>query len=313
MGDMGWSRESVERLDAWQQRHRVPGFAIAVGLRDHEDRGRDRGALLAYYGFISLFPLLLVLVTLLGIVLDDNSELRDEILATVYSRIPVIGPELQRNASSLESSGWVLLVALVVSLWSGLAVVRRAEESFNAQWGTPRSRRGFVASQARTVGALAVMGGGVLIATIATSAVHLLDDLPLGGRLLGALFAIVLNIGVLTVTFHVLLQATATWSDLYLGGIAGGITLWLLQIVGATYVDRVIVGASDVYGGFAIVLGLLVWIALLARVTLLASAINVVKVKELWPRSFSGQPTAGDLNARRLSVERDDLLAGRRA
>ena len=95
------------------------------------------------------------------------------------------------------------------------------------------------------------------------------------------------------------------WRDLAPGGVVGGVVLWVLQLIGATYLTRVIVGASDVYGPFATMFGLLVWIALLARATLLASEINVVRARRLWPRSLrvtlptdadrraSTQPSAG--------------------
>ena len=81
----------TQRFDGWQQRHRVPAFLVALLLRYREDQGRDYAAALSYYGFISLFPLLLALVTVLGIVLRNNTALQDRILDTVYSRIPVVG------------------------------------------------------------------------------------------------------------------------------------------------------------------------------------------------------------------------------
>ncbi len=99
--------------------------------------------------------------------------------------------------------------------------------------------------------------------------------------------AISVNVAVLIVAYRVLTQATLGWTDLYTGSLVGGIGLWALQLIGATYVSHVVVGASDVYGAFAVVFGLLVWIALLARLTLLASEINVVRANRFWPRSLS--------------------------
>ena len=102
------------------------------------------------------------------------------------------------------------------------------------------------------------------------------------------------------------MHANVGWRALTPGGIVGGIALWALQLVGATYVTRVIVGASDVYGAFATMFGLLVWIALLARVTLLASEVNVVRAKHLWPRSLRATPpTDADRRALEATMRRE--------
>jgi len=257
---------------------------------------------------MSLFPLLLVLVTVLGVVLDDNSDLRNRILDTVYAKIPVLGAQLRQSTTGLNSSGLVLAVGLIVSLWSGLAVVKRAQDALNLQWGVPRFRRpGFFARSLRGVGALAVVGAGILLATAATSVAAFLPELPMAGRLGGAVVAVMVNVGVLTVSYRVLSPSGGGWSSLWVGGVIGGAALWLLQLVGGTYVSRVIVGASDVYGAFAAMFGLLVWIALLARVTLIASEVKVVRAKQLWPRSLLGAPpTDADRRAFDETVRREE-------
>lgn len=302
----------VDRADAWQQRHRGSAFVVAVMLRYREDRGRDYGALVTYYGFVSLFPLLVVLVTVLGIVLDDNAEVRDRILDSVFARIPVVGVQLRETTTGLSSSGWLLLIGLLVSVWSGLAVAKRAGEAFNLQWGVPRfPLPSFVHTQVRAVGALAVVGVGIVAGTTATSVAAALPGLPWEGRLVGSMVAIAVNIAMLTVFYRVLLRSAVRWSDLLPGGVTGGIALWGLQLVAATYVGRVVAGASDVYGTFAVVFGLLVWIALLARVTLLASEMNVVLVNQFWPRSLAGTPsTPGDRRAVTQTAEKEVFVPG---
>lgn len=299
-----WGSSRLAPLDRWQQDRRAPSFVIAVFLRYWEDRGRQFGALLSYYGFVSLFPLLLVLVTVLGIVLDDNPDLRNRILDTVYANIPVVGAQLRQSTTSLSSSGLVLVMGLLVSLWSGLAVVKHAQDALNLQWGVPRFERpGILVRSGRALSALLVVGLGIVVATAATSLAAFLPDLPFAGRLVGALVAILVNVLVLTTSYRVLVNADVGWRALAPGGVIGGFVLWVLQLVGATYVTRVIVGASDVYGAFATMFGLLVWIALLARVTLLASEINVVRAKQLWPRSLRATPPT-DADRRAL----DDTL-----
>lgn len=299
------------RLDAWQQRRHLPAFLVAVFVRYREDRGRQFGALLSYYGFVSLFPLLLVLVTVLGIVLDENAALRARILDTVYARIPVVGAQLKASTSSLDANGWALAFGLVVSISAGLAVVKHAQDALNLQWSLPWYRRPrFVERNARALGALVVVGLGIVLATVVTGLAAYLPQLAGGGRALGALVAVALNVVVLTTAFRVLVKSEVDWRALAPGGVLGGVSLWLLQLVGAEYVTRVVLDASEVYGTFAVMFGLLAWIALLARVILLANEVNVVRARRLWPRSVLGTgPTDGDHRAAEESRRRDALFA----
>jgi YihY family inner membrane protein len=301
----------LRRLDRWQQRRRGVSFLVATFVRYREDRGRQFGALLSYYGFISLFPLLLALVTVLSIVLDDNAELRHRILDTVFARIPVVGAQLRASTTSLDSSGLTLLVALLVSIWAGLAVVKHAQDALNHQWALPWYRRPrFFQRNVRALGALAVVGLGVVVATAATNWAAFAPTLDAAGRPLAAIVAIALNVVTLTASFRVLVTWEVPWRALLPGGVVGGLALWVLQLVGGEYVARVVLDASEVYGTFAVMFGLLVWIALLARVTLLANELGVVRAQRLWPRSVLGlDPAGGDRRAVEMTMQRDALIA----
>jgi YihY family inner membrane protein len=300
----------LQRIDQWQQRRRGVSFLTATLVRYHEDRGRQSGALLSYYGFVSLFPLLLVLVTVLGIVLDENDDLRGRILDTVFARIPIVGAQLRASATSLDTSGITLLLGLLVSIWAGLAVVKHAQDALNHQWALPWYRRPrFLQRSVRALGALVVVGAGIVVATAATNLAAFAPTLDGAGRPLGALVAIVVNVAVLTASLRVLITPEVGWRSLVPGGIVGGVALWLLQLVGGEYVAHVVLDASEVYGTFAVMFGLLVWIALVARVILLANELSVVRAKRLWPRSLVGtNPTDGDRRAAEASIARDALF-----
>ena len=300
----------LKRIDAWQQRRRFVSLVVATFLRYREDRGRQSGALLSYYGFVSLFPLLLVLVTVLGIVLDDNDDLRNRVLDTIYARIPVLGAELRESPTSLDSSGVALLLGVLVSLWAGLAVVKHAQDALNLQWSVPwYGRPRFLERNMRAFGTLMVVGAGILAATATTNLVAFLPELHGLWRVLAAIAAIVVNIAVLTASLRVLITSPVAWRLLLPGGVVGGVAFWFLQLIGGEYVARVVLDASDVYGAFAVMFGLLVWIALLARVTLLADELNVVRAGQLWPRSITGRrPTDGDRRALDASLKRSALF-----
>ncbi|HMJ03283.1 MAG TPA: hypothetical protein VK506_10095, partial [Conexibacter sp.] len=80
----------VRALDRFQRRHGVLGFPLGVVKKFADDQAGHLAALMAYYGFFALFPLLLVLVTVLGWVLQGNRELYDEIVKGALGQFPVI-------------------------------------------------------------------------------------------------------------------------------------------------------------------------------------------------------------------------------
>ena len=286
----GFVANAQNRFDRWQQGVPVVAFPISVWLRYREDRCYEYAALLSYYGFFSIFPLLTVVVTIIGFVLRDNPTLRDELLATVFAQVPVVGDALAREIDGLEGSGAVLLVAIGFTLWAGIGVVRVAQDAFNTMWSVSIMRwPSFIPKLLRALAALAVVGGAFLISTVVSAIATFSLDLPGLERLAGVLVAVVVNALMLLLVFKVLTVSEVGWRSLVPGALAGGVAMWVLQFLGGVYVNSVILGASNVYGTFATALGLLVWLALVARILLLAAEINVVLQKRLWPRSFEGK------------------------
>src|SRR3954470_20735997 len=104
-------------MDRWQRRHAVAGLPFTVLKKFGDDRASSLAALIAYYAFISLFPLLLAFVSILGFVLEDNASLRQDVLDTVLARIPVIGAELRGHVEPLTGSGVALAIGLAGALW----------------------------------------------------------------------------------------------------------------------------------------------------------------------------------------------------
>jgi hypothetical protein len=89
----------------------------------------------------------------------------------------------------------------------------------------------------------------------------------------------------------------------------------VLQSAGGWYVDHAVNRASDTYGTFAVVIGLMSWFFLLAHLVLLAAEVNVVRARRLWPRSLTGALGPADRAALRTSAEaaRRDPRRRRRA
>jgi membrane protein len=160
----------LDRLDAFQRSRRPIAFAFAVIKKFGDDGGGRLAALVAYYAFLSLFPLLLVLVTVLGFVLDDNPELQKRVVDSALAQFPVVGKELGSNLDRLEGNLVALGVGLAGALWGGLGAMQAAQYAMNAVWDVPlRDRPGFFAKRLRSLIMLGVLGGGILASTIVTN------------------------------------------------------------------------------------------------------------------------------------------------
>jgi len=92
------------RLDHFQRRHTWLGFPLGVIYKFVDDQGGYLAALITYYGFVSLFPLLLLLVSLLGFTLEDNPALQQALIGSALQQFPIIGPQLQQIVSSIHGS-----------------------------------------------------------------------------------------------------------------------------------------------------------------------------------------------------------------
>ena len=114
----------LDRLDRFQQRHAPVALPVAVSKRFGEHDGTRLAATVSYYSFFSVFPLMLVFVTVLGIVLEDNDDLREDLIDGAVGRIPVIGSQLADD--TIPGSGWVLVLGLATAIWAGMAAVERA-------------------------------------------------------------------------------------------------------------------------------------------------------------------------------------------
>jgi YihY family inner membrane protein len=274
-----------------------------------DDRASNLAALIAYYAFFSLFPLLLALVSGLGFVLDGDPSLQDEVVDTALGRIPVIGVQLRDDVHPLTGSGIALAVGIGGALWAGLRVTVALGTAFAEIWDVPRVELpDGLRSRARGLAVLAIVATVLVIATVPAG-------VAAGGGTDGVLehgvaviASLAINGGVFLAIFALLTPGHQQVSAL-LPGVASAAVGWLvLQASGGWYVDRVIADASATYGTFALVIGLLSWFWLGAVLVLLAAEVNVVLLWRLWPRSLAGEPEPADRRAlRRLtqSTRRD--------
>jgi membrane protein len=285
----------VQRIDAYQQRHSFVGFPFAVAKKFGDDAAGNLAALVAYYGFLSLFPLLLALTTVLATVLADHPHLQERILDSALAQFPVIGDQIRENVNSLNRSGVALAVGIAGALWGGMGVMKAAGNAMDDIWEVPkRERPTLVRAIVRAALLLAVLGAGV-VGTTALSGLGTAGTtsfLPL--KIVGLVLAAVMNVGVFLLGFRVLTVRDVAFRDLVPGAIVAGLGWLLLQSIGGYYVSHQLQGASQTYGMFAVVIGLLTWLYLQAQLTLFAAEINVVRAAGMWPRALGPELTPAD-------------------
>jgi YihY family inner membrane protein len=297
-------------IDDYQRTHRWLAFPFGVFKKFGDDHAGSLAALVAYYGFFSLFPLLLVLVTVLGLVLNGHPELQSRVLGSTLAQFPVIGDQIRSNVGTLKGSGFGMVIGIGGLLWGGLGAMQAAQNAMNGVWNVPyRSRPNFIATKLRALLMLAVLGIGTLATTVLAAAGTFGSGPQLVVRAAGIGLSFVADVGLFLLAFKVLTDLDLRWRQLLPGAIVAAAGWTVLQAVGGYYVGHQLKGASQTYGLFAVVIGLLSWLYLQAQLTLLAAEVNVVRERHLWPRSLTGKRlTEADQRALRAYAAVEERL-----
>jgi YihY family inner membrane protein len=275
----------LRAFDAAQQRSRWLALPVAVFKKFFDDNGGQFAGLMAYYGFFSLFPLLLVLVTVLGLVLHGDVSLQHRIEDSSLAQFPIIGTQIRSSIRSLNGGVFPLAIGLVGAVWGGLAFTKATQIALDRVWAVPQEHRhSFVRSKLRGVMLLAVLGGVNVVTTALDGFVVAGGDLP---QRLGALGAsIILDFGLFVAVFVLMTSYPATVREILPGAIVATIAWEILQHAGGYLVAHQFKSLSSTYGLFALVLGTLAWLHIGAQSTLYAAELNVVRSRKLWPRSI---------------------------
>jgi YihY family inner membrane protein len=301
------AERTVRAIDGYQQRHGPLAFLFGVVKKFGDDRGGALAALLTYYGFLSLFPLLLLLVTALGFVVGNDPHLQQRLLHSALAEFPIIGVQIQQNIHALRANGFGLAVGVVGLLWGALGITQVGQHAMQEIWNVPGVHRpGFPVRLLRGVKVLAVLGLGVG----ATSVLAGLGSE--GSRASLARMALLvasapINIALFVAGFRVLTGPRVRLRNQLPGAIVAGVAWTGLQALGGYLVAHQLRHASQVYGFFGVVLGLVSWIFLISQITIYSAEINAVRVQRLWPRSIVQPPlTPADERALAAIARREE-------
>jgi membrane protein len=286
------AKKLLQRADQIQQGRPWLAFGIAAWKKFGDDQAGNLAALVAYYAFFSIFPLLLVLDTVLQLVLRGDPALQHKLLNSALSQYPIIGNQLHKHVHTLSGTGIALVIGLIGTFYGARGVASAIQNALNTAWEVPFTRRpGFPWSLLRTLGLLLVVGPGlvltILLSGAASGAGHVLPGVA--ASVLAIVVSLVLNIGVFWLAFRLGTAREVGARSLLLGAVLAAIIWQILQYFG-TYLVSHELKTNSAYGTFGVVLGLLAWFYIQAELTLYAVEINVVRVQRLWPRSMFPPP-----------------------
>jgi YihY family inner membrane protein len=301
---------AIRKVDATQRRYTPTAFVYGVVKKYGDDNGGVLVSNLAYSAFVSLFPLLLVLVTVLGLVVSVDPSFKTSVLNAVSNQVPLIGNQLTGNVHQLKRSSIIgLIVGLVGLIWGSAGLAQSGLFTMEQVWNLPGpARPGYVQRLGRAGLFLSLLGAGVIVTTGLSSLPNYVHNLGIGSEILIEVVTAAFNVGMYIGAFRVLTPKGVPTRQLIPGTVTGGILWTLLQFLG-TYLVHHYLHSDSVYGVFGTVLGLLAWIYLAVEITVYAAEINVVLSRRLWPRSILQPPLT---EADRASMALQALQAQRR-
>ena len=280
----------VERLDRYQRAHPKAGLPIAVLYKYVDDQGSYLAALITYYGFLSLFPLLLLSSTILNFVLAGDVSLQHRILDSALGQFPIVGNELS-DPHGVSGSGVGLAVGILGTLYGGLGVGQAVQNAMNTIWSVPRNKRpNPLKSRGRSLLLLVIVGlsalGTTVLSALGTSAGAYGADIRVSVKVLLVAASFVVNTAVFTAAFRFATARNISLRQTLPGAIIASVAWQLLQWFGTSYVGHVVKHATVTNSVFALVLGLIAWIYLESVVVVFAVEYNAVRAQHLYPRAL---------------------------
>ena len=285
----------LSAINDFQQKHPLLAFPYAVIKKHSEDGVSYLGALITYYGFLSLFPLLLVATTVTQFILRNDDQLMARVTGGIAHYFPVFSTGLQANIQSMDKAGLALIIGTLVTIYGARGGANAFQNALNHIWQVPKVERpGFPKAALKS---LAIMlGGGVGLVGAAVLSSYASS---LGRVFILRLVPTLISFALLSLVFYTIFRLGMAFQGpakkaVMISAMVAAVGVQILQSVGGYLITHELKNLSTLYGTFAIVLGLLFWIYLQVQVILYAAEIGAVRALKLWPRSLGGQSTEAD-------------------
>jgi membrane protein len=263
---------------------------IGVVYKFFDDQGGYLAAVLTYYAFVAIFPMLLIASSVLGFVLQGHPALQQEILSSALSQFPIVGDQLGRP-EGIQGSTSAVVVGTLAALYGVVGLGQAAQNAVNVTWAIPRnSRLNPVVSRLRSLLWLVLAGLALVLIAVLTSLGSHLEvfgaELGTGVGWLAVVATVVLNTGVLAVMIRLSTPQKERLREVIPGAAAIAVLWQLLQVLGGVYVEHVIQKAGQMNAVFAVVLGLVALLYIASVIAMIGLEINVVLAKRLYPRAL---------------------------
>ena len=253
-----------------------------------DDHGRALAAEVTLYGLLALFPLSLVLVTVLGYALGNDPGLRNRLLGTAFGQFPVVNDQLRTNIHTLRGHGLGVIVGGLGLVWGASGLGRALQFAMEVIWAKSReSRPPLTRRLLERFEFLAVLGVGLIGATVAAGVGSFLHRGPVAA-VAGVAVSVVVDVAVFLAVFRVLSPPWLSWRQLLPGSLMAAAGWVLLQTLGSYFIGHLFRHASQLYGVFGLMLGLVFTLLFGAQLIVVAAEVNHVRATGSWPRRLRG-------------------------
>jgi YihY family inner membrane protein len=301
---MKWFERTATAMDRFQSRRSWVAVPVAVWRKFYDDQAGYLAALVCYFGFVALFPLLLIFFTILDITLKNHPDLHRDLLNSVLTQYPVLGAQIENNIGTVSGTGIQLGVGIAVLLLGTRGVAFAMQNALCNVWGITRPERPSFARRALYGLALVVaIGTGLVVTSFLSGIAGGAGHFPSGfGANVGAVaISLTLNVGVFWLSFRLATMNMVRWRNLWLGAVLAAVVWQVLQVAGGYFITHSLHRASALYGTFGVVLGMLGWLYVQATVTVFCAEVDAVLTMGCWPRSLlsaAGAPPEGAIRPR---------------
>jgi membrane protein len=300
----------VRRLDTLQRRRRFLGFPWAVLRKYLDDDGPRLAALITYYGFLSLFPLLLLATTAVTELLRANPELQQKLLDRLVR--PALRPDVEQALAHLPASGIPLVAGLVSLLFAGMGGVLAVYAALNKMWGVSwRNRFGMARQYARAFVVLILVVTCAVTAAASAVITDAVLHLPAIQRVAAAVATAAAVFAVISLAHLVLVARPLRLGDVWVGGVIGAVVVTVLLNAATTILPALVTRAGPVYGSFGTVVGIFALLYLISQTLVLSGEVCTVIESRLSPRGLtSAVVTEIDRRALTLQAHQQERVAG---